>query len=83
MNNEIGRELKVADLKERQIVVVQPPGAPPDFFVTVWVTAIDEKTVTCWAGEIRNAIISFRTPDGGLVDDRKRPIRMFEYLGKP
>jgi hypothetical protein len=78
---EIGRELQVADLKPRQIVVIAPPGRD-DVRMTMWVEAVGAETVTFFSGAMKWHVINF-IRDGGLVDDQDRPVRVFEYLGQP
>ena len=76
---EIGRELTVAELKPRHVVVIAPPGR--DITITMWVRAIDPTTVIFHSGVMNWTVINF-IKDGKLVDDRGRQIRVFEYLGE-
>jgi hypothetical protein len=78
-HSEIGRELTIAELKPRQVVVIGPPDK--DVAVTMWVEAIDQDTVIFYAGVMRWTVINF-IKDGKIVDDRGRQVRVFEYLGK-
>jgi hypothetical protein len=79
--SEIGRELKVEDLKPPQVIVIAPPGGG-NLRVTMWVTEVTPDLVFCESGELNWTAISFRKPDGTMVDDRGRTVRMFEYLGQ-
>lgn len=78
--NEIGRELKVSELKPGTVVVIQPPGRKS--CVTMWVQAVDAKHVMFYAGEMHWHVLNFVQPDGTIVDDQQRPVRVFEYLGE-
>lgn len=78
--NEIGRELQVSELKPAMVVVVKPP--EKDIFITVWVRALDAKTVEFYAGEMLWHILNFIMPDGSLVDDKGRVVHVYEYLGE-
>jgi hypothetical protein len=79
-DNEVGRELAIADLKPQQVVVIQPPHRD-NVLITVWVEAVDATAVTFFAGEMKWHIINF-IKDGQIVDDRDRVVRVFEYLGE-
>jgi hypothetical protein len=84
MSDEIGRQLLASDLQERTIVVIKPPG--PDnhgLFFTMWVQSIEPDFVVFYSALRHWSVISFKTPDDGLVDDRDRAIEVFEYLGDP
>jgi hypothetical protein len=77
---EVGRELKADDLKERQVVVIAPPGY--NLICTMWVEHIDAQIVVFWSNILRWHVINFRKPDGTIVDDQNRPVKVFEYLGE-
>jgi hypothetical protein len=78
-HSEVGRELQADNLFVRKVVVVRPR---PDMMFTMWVEAIDEKTVTFYAGHLNLHIINFRTPEGDIIDDKGTKIRVYEYLGE-
>ena len=79
-DDEIGRQLKAHDLKERQVVVIEPPGY--NLVCTMWVEHIDADIVVFWSSIFRWHIVNFRKPDGTIVDDQDRQVFVFEYLGK-
>jgi hypothetical protein len=76
---EIGRELTVAELKPHQVVVIAPPGR--NVTITMWVRAIDQNTVIFYSGVMQWTVINF-IKDGKIVDDSGRQVHVFEYLGK-
>ena len=76
---EIGRELTIAELTSRRVVVIAAPGR--DITITMWVMAVDEKRVVFHSGVLNWSVINF-IKDGKIVDDRGRQVRVFEYLGK-
>lgn len=82
IENEIGRELKVSELKQGTVVVVAPPGRHHGVFFTMWVSDISAEMVRFYSGELRWHVINFVMPDGSLVDDKGRVVRVHEYLGE-
>ncbi len=81
MSDEIGRELTVDELRPPQVVVIAPPGHG-DLRITMWVRTVTDKHVVCFSGELNWAVMSFRKPDGSMVDDQGRTVRIFEYRGE-
>jgi hypothetical protein len=79
-NDEIGRELTVAELQPNQLVVIRPPGRR--FYITAWVEAIDPKTVTFYLGDLKLYIVNLIV-DNRIIDDQSRQVHIFEYLGTP
>lgn len=79
---EVGRELKVADLKPEAIVVIAPPGRD-DLLITMWVAEVRDNLVVFRSGELNWHVINLVLGDGTIVDDQGRPVRVFEYLGAP
>jgi len=77
---EIGRELRVEDLKPPVIVVLQKEGRA---LATLWVVHVTEHFVTFHAGEIKVTFFATRLPDGRITDDSGLEMAMYEYLGKP
>lgn len=80
---EVGRELKVSELKVRTIVVLQKPGR--NVLTTMWVADILPGSVCFRAGEIRTTFIATRTGTDleQITDDTGVPMKVYEYLGKP
>jgi hypothetical protein len=78
-NEEFGRELTAAELKEKTVVILGRDGDPA--CITTWVGTIGEKFISFQAGEIGLIFIAKRMPDGTLQDDKSRRIHVFEYLG--
>jgi hypothetical protein len=78
---EIGRELRASDLRPNTVVVVRPPGHD-DLSITLWVSAVTQDSVTFFAGDLNWMVINLVRPDGTIVDDKERVVRVFEYLGK-
>lgn len=80
--DEIGRPLRADELTARQIVVVQPPDAGGMFF-TMHVVEVRDNLVVFYSGILRMHVINLVRPNGELIDDRGRVVRVFEYLGEP
>ncbi len=80
-NPDIGRELKADELEAATIVVIKSPDR--DFYVTMWVAAIDHDSVTFFSAIANWHVINARQPDGTIVDDQNREVHVFEYLGEP
>lgn len=84
-NPEIGRKLRPADLKPRQIVAIVPPGR--GVTITMWVTHVDRRHVAFTAyghpaGQVWT-VVNFIRDDGIIVDDQGRQVWVFEYRGEP
>lgn len=82
-NSEIGRELKVSELKPRQIVLLWKEGRP--VMSTMWVVEVGDVYVHFWAGEVvTNLMVMRRGPDlEEITDSSHLKMKIFEYLGKP
>jgi hypothetical protein len=50
--------------------------------ITMWVREVTDKHVVCFSGELNWTVMSFRKPDGSMVDDQGRTVRIFEYRGE-
>lgn len=81
-DSEIGRELLWTDLKTGTIVVIHPPGHG-DVAFTMWVRAINEDKVGFYSTVKAWLVVNFRGPDDTIVDDLKRKVAVYEYLGEP
>ena len=85
-NNEIGRELKVSELKPRTVVVLMKPSSPllPDVAATAWVLEIGAQRVIFGAGAVHQILALERTgPDlEALADSSGGAIHVYEYLGE-
>jgi hypothetical protein len=81
MMNEVGRELKVSELKPKTVVVVAKQLRPA---ATVWVVEIHPEYVHFRAGSINMEFLAARTgPDlEQITDDSGLPMRVYEYLGE-
>ena len=77
-NPEVGRELKVSELKLKTVVVIWKQGRPP---ATLWVIQIAESFVHFFAGEANINFLAKRAGEG-ITDDDGLPMKVFEYLGK-
>lgn len=77
--SEIGRELRVDELKPKMIVVLVKAGRPA---ITIWVANIGQDFVAFYAGEIKTTLIAYLREDGTLADDSGIQLRVFEYLGE-
>jgi hypothetical protein len=75
---EIGRELKVSELKPRTIVWLKKPGRA---MATVWVVVVHPEWVHFRASAIGMDFLAKRDGDGVRDDDL--PMKIYEYLGKP
>jgi hypothetical protein len=80
---EIGRELKVSELRPRTIVWLAKEGRPA--IATMWVIEVSEIYVHFRAGAVRTEFYAKRRgPDlEEITDDDNTHMRMFEYLGEP
>ena len=77
--NEIGRELKVHELKPPVVVVLEKPGRP---MATMWVMAVLPHCVVFEAREVGITFIATREgPDLNQIGDDTHRMRMYEYLG--
>lgn len=83
-NPEVGRELKVSELRPRTIVVLHKVGRD-NFLVTMWVVEILPAYVKFTAGEIRTDFIARRCGPGldEITDNTGLPMKVYEYLGEP
>lgn len=79
--SEVGRELRVSDLRERMIVILSRPDS--DVAVTVWVKSLGEGMVAFYAGVTRALFVAAVSADGTITDNTGRQVMMFEYLGEP
>lgn len=79
--DEIGRLLRADELKAGTIVVVDPPDLR--MFVTMHVTEVRDNLVVFYSGILRTHVINLVRPNGEIIDDRGRVVRVFEYLGEP
>lgn len=82
-SSEIGRELKVSDLKPKTVVWLAKDGR--DLMATMWVVDVGDVYVHFYAGATG---INFYAKRGGpdlesVTDDTHLPMRIYEYLGKP
>lgn len=79
-SREIGRELKVSELKPYTVVIVAKLGRPA---ATMWVVEVGLTWVHFRAGEIGMELLCERIgPEGNqLTDDSRIPMKLFEYLG--
>lgn len=82
VETEVGRPLRADELKQRQIVVIAPPGQP-GVLLTMWVVEVRRNLVVFWSGELRIHVINLVRDNGEIIDDQARVVRVFEYLGEP
>jgi hypothetical protein len=80
MVEEIGRELSPTELNVGMLVVVAPP--QKNVYLTMWVSAIDPKTVVFHASVLNWSVINV-VRDDKIFDDKERQVHVFEYLGDP
>lgn len=73
---EICRELTIADLVPRRIVVIEP--ASQSLCLTI--AAVDAEFLLFYAAH--TTVCNF-VVDGELVDDKLPVVRVFGYLGEP
>lgn len=78
--NELGRELRADELRERTVVALGRVDRPHLF--TAWVAEIRADYIAFRAGEINTTFLAVRHPDGMLTDDTNTRILVFEYLGE-
>ena len=77
--NEVGRELRIDELKRETVVVLVKAGRPA---ITIWVATVGQDFVAFYAGEISTMLIAYLREDGTLADDSGIRMRVFEYLGE-
>ncbi|HXA24442.1 MAG TPA: hypothetical protein VNW90_19315 [Acetobacteraceae bacterium] len=82
MNNEIGRELKVSELKWRTVVVLAKANVP--MLSTMWVAEVTKAYVLFTSGVLRMDFMAQRTgPDlEQITDNTGEPMKIYEYLGE-
>jgi hypothetical protein len=82
MKNEIGRELKVSELKWRTVVVLEKSGHP--VMSTMWVAEVTNGYVLFTSGVLRTDFMAQRTgPDlEQITDNTGKPMKIYEYLGE-
>jgi hypothetical protein len=80
--NEMGRQLRADELREKTVVVVRREDS--DLAATVWVEAVVHNAVIFLAGATwpRIHFIASRNPDGTLTDDTGKQVFVHEYLGE-
>lgn len=84
VNPEIGRELKVSELKPHTVVWILKEGR--DVMATMWVVEIGDVYVHFFAqhASIPNFLALRCGPDlEQITDDSHVKMQIFEYLGKP
>ena len=81
MSREIGRELKVSELRPRTVVWVAKLNRPT---ASMWVLQVHDVMVHFRAGEVNMDLFCLRVgPEGNqLTDDSRIPMKVFEYLGE-
>ena len=79
-NPEIGRELKVSELKPKTVVIVWKEGRQA---ATMWVIEVGDVYVHFRAGVVNMEFLALRTgPDlEEITDDHHLPMKIYEYLG--
>jgi hypothetical protein len=77
--SEVGRELRVDELKPKMIVILVKAGRPA---ITIWVSQMGQDFVVFYAGAINLTLIAYLREDGTLADDSGMQLRVFEYLGE-
>jgi hypothetical protein len=78
---EVGRELKVSDLKTRSVVCLQKHAECP--LATMWVIGVHEEFVHFAAQKGALNFIARRTgKDKQYIRDDDQDMKMFEYLGE-
>lgn len=79
MKSEMGRELRIDELKPKTVVVLCKEGRPA---ITIWVSRVGMDYVMFYAGQINLTLIAHLREDGTLADDSGMRLRVFEYLGE-
>lgn len=81
-SEEMGRELKAHELREKTVVVVRREDRA--LAATLWVEAINEAAVVFFAGATwpRVHFMASRLPNGSLIDDTGKRVLVYEYLGE-
>lgn len=82
-NPEVGRELKVSELKPQTIVVIHKQAR--NFLATMWVVEVLPGYVEFAAGELKTLFFARRCGAGleDITDDVGSPLKIYEYLGEP
>jgi hypothetical protein len=80
--NEIGRELLGEELILKTIVCIRRDDRK--IAMTMWVSIIERNVVVFLAGAPKPSVhfMTFRRPDGTLVDDTGKQVHVYQYLGK-
>ena len=82
---EMGRELRVTELKPGTIVVLKCLEGPGHAAITSWVDKVYDDTVIFWMGKLSMYLVLRRVgPEREqITDDAGRLLRVYEYLGEP
>ena len=82
MKNEIGRELKVSELKPRTVVVLRKETNPTA--ATMWVIKITDEFVVFTSGVMRTDFAARRTGPKleQITDNTGVRMHVYEYLGE-
>jgi len=79
MSEEIGRPLKVTELKPETVVLIGRNGV----LSSVWVVGVMPTLVEFYSGTIGLTFFARRTgPDLESLEDPKGPLELLEYLGE-
>jgi hypothetical protein len=83
MQEEVGRELRADELKERTIVWLCREEHRYDM-ATMWVRNVNSAAITFLVAALKPPItlVLFRLPDGTLIDDSGKRMFVYEYLGE-
>ena len=81
IQSEIGRELKVRELKPKTVVWLAKEGR--DLMATMWVVEVGPNFVHFHAGAVLMDFLAERCGSDleEITDDDNTPMKMFEYLG--
>ena len=84
LDQECGRELKAFELKEKSVVIIQPPAAEPPVMMTMWVWDIDrDRQLVCFHSATLGWMVLNHFDDAGTIyDGQERVVKVFEYLGE-
>ena len=80
--DEMGRQLRADELREKTVVVVRREDR--DLAATMWVEAVHDNAVVFLAGATwpRIHFMATRHEDGTLTDDTGKQVLVYEYLGE-
>jgi len=81
MDVEIGKQLKLGDLRVNTVVCLRAKHRPK-IAITAWVRTIDETVCSFKMGEIFAVLYLYTDKEGNFFDGMRNVVEVYEYLGE-